>query len=88
VKFKHVVHQVDDLKFASFQISELEELAVEHEWKNKYSGYHTTYSVLAYIFTSIDMIYGLYKLVRFLFPYCRTNTAVKATAASTKEHYV
>jgi hypothetical protein len=86
VKFKYVVHQVEDLKFASFKISELEKLATEHEWKNKYSGYHTTYSVLAYIFISIDMKYGLYKLVRFLFPYCKTNTALKAIAASTKEH--
>jgi hypothetical protein len=72
MKFKHVVHQVEES--ASFKISELEKL--------KYSGYHTTYSVLAYIFISIDMIYGL----RFLFPYCKTNTALKAIAASTKEH--
>jgi hypothetical protein len=86
MKFKHVVNQAEDLKFASFKISELEKLAREHEWKSKYAGYHTTYSVFAYIFSSIAIIYGLYKLVRCVFPYCKTNTALKATAASTTEH--
>jgi hypothetical protein len=59
MKFKHVVNQVDDLKLASFKISELEKLARDHEWKRRYSGYHITHSVLAYIFSSIVIIYGL-----------------------------
>jgi adenosylmethionine-8-amino-7-oxononanoate aminotransferase len=74
------------LKFASFKISELEKLAREHEWKSKYAEYHTAYSLLAFIFTSVVIIYVLYKLVRFVFPYCKTNTALKAIAASTTEH--
>jgi hypothetical protein len=41
---------------------------------------------LAYILTSIVIVYGLYKLVRFLFPYCKRNTALKTIAASTTEH--
>jgi hypothetical protein len=41
------------------------------------------YSVLAYIVTSIVTIHKLYKLVRFLFPYCKTNTALKAISAFT-----
>jgi hypothetical protein len=57
MKFKHVANQVEDLKFASFKISELEKLARQREWKSKYAGYHTTYSVLAYIFTSIIIIH-------------------------------
>jgi hypothetical protein len=31
MKFKHVVNQVEDQKFASFKISELEKFAREHE---------------------------------------------------------
>lgn len=87
MKFKHVVNQVEDLKFASFKISELEKLAREHEWKNKYTQYHTTYSVFAYIIVSIVVIYGLYKLVKFVFPRCKANTALRAIAASTTEHF-
>jgi hypothetical protein len=85
MKFKPVVNQVEDLKFASFKISELEKLAREQEWKSEYSGYHTTYSVLAHIYTSIVIIYGLYKLVPFLFPYCKKNAALKAIVDSTTE---
>jgi hypothetical protein len=87
MKFKHIVNQVEDLKFASYKISELEKLAREHEWKSKYTGYHTTYSVLAYLFTSIVTIYGIYKLVRFILPYCKRSATLKAIAASTTEQF-
>jgi hypothetical protein len=87
MKFKHVVNQVEDLKFVSFKISELEKLAREHEWKRKYAGHRNTYSVLAYIFASVTIIYGFYKLARCVFPYCRTSTALKAITASTMEHF-
>jgi hypothetical protein len=86
MKFKHVVNQVDELKLASFKISELERLARDHEWKRKYAGYHTTHSVLAYVSCSIVITYGLYKLLRYLYSYCKRNTTLKAIATSTTEH--
>jgi hypothetical protein len=61
-------------------------LTRDKEWKNKYAGYHTTYSMLVYIVTSTVKIYGLYELVRFLFSYCKTNTALKSIAPFITEY--
>jgi hypothetical protein len=36
---------------------------------------------------SIAIIYGLYKLARCVFPYCKTSTALKAIAVSITEHF-
>jgi hypothetical protein len=73
MKFKHVVTHVEDLKYASFKISELEKLTREQEWKNKHTQHHKTYSILVYIALSILMTYGLYKLGKFVAHRCRTN---------------
>jgi hypothetical protein len=42
MKFKHVVTHMEDLKYASFKISELEKIAREHEWEHKHTAYHET----------------------------------------------
>jgi hypothetical protein len=86
MKFKYVVTHVEDLKYASFKISELEKLTREQEWKNKHTQHHKTYSILVYIVLSILITYGLYKLGKFLAHRCRTNKTIQAIAASTADH--
>jgi hypothetical protein len=66
MKFKHVVTYMEDLKFASYKISELENLSKEKKWKWKHIQYHKTYSVLMYISVIIIILYGLYRLAKFV----------------------
>jgi hypothetical protein len=66
MKFKHIVTHAEDLKYASFKISELEKLTREQEWKNKHMLSHKTYSALVYIVLTILTLYGIYKLGKFM----------------------
>jgi hypothetical protein len=66
MKLKHIVSHVEDLKYASFKISELEKNIKEKEWKNEHTQSHTTYSVIAYISITLIVLYGIYRLVRFI----------------------
>jgi hypothetical protein len=50
-EFKHVASHLDDLKHASFKISELEKEIKEQEWKNHHMIKHTAYSIMMYIYT-------------------------------------
>jgi hypothetical protein len=71
--FKHVVSHLDDLKHASYKISELEKEIKEQEWRNHQKIKHSTYSVIMYILISIlgvYMLYKLYKLYRYLRDRC------------------
>jgi hypothetical protein len=67
-----------DLKFASYKISELENLSKEKEWKWKHLQYHKTYSVIMYII----ILYGLYQLTKFLVTLrnCKALRAITAKA--------
>jgi hypothetical protein len=81
MKLKHVVTHMEDLKFASYKISELENLSKEEEWKWKHLQYHKTYSVLMYISLTIIILYGLYRLIKFIVTRCRNSKALRAIAA-------
>jgi hypothetical protein len=81
MKLKHVVTHMEDLKFASYKISELENLSREKEWKWKHLQYHKTYSVLIYIAITIIILYGLYQLTKFLVTRCRNCKALRAITA-------
>jgi hypothetical protein len=67
LNFKHVVSHVEDLKYASYRVSELERKIKESEWKHQHSQYHYTYSVSAYILVTLISMYGIYRLERFIF---------------------
>jgi hypothetical protein len=73
-EFKHVASHLDDLKHASYKISELEKEINEQEWKNHQISKHATYSALVYILLSIMGIYALYKLYK-LYKYIRERFA-------------
>jgi hypothetical protein len=69
-EFKHVASHLDDLRHASYKISELEKEINEQEWKNHQSSTHATYSTIVYIVLSILGIYVIYKLYK-LYKYLR-----------------
>jgi hypothetical protein len=85
MKLKPIVTQLNDLKYASYIISELERLAQEHEWKNKHVQYHTTYSVLMYIVITVMGIYGLYRLTKFLIYRWYKCRKLRAITAATEQ---
>jgi hypothetical protein len=81
--FRHVVSHIDDLKHASYKISELEEEVKEQEWRNHQKVKHSTYSTMVYILFSVIgmyMLYKLYKLYRYLRDrFSRRPKAITAT---------
>jgi hypothetical protein len=56
---------MEDFKYASYRISELEKLATEQEWKRKHFQYHNTYSVLMYLTMINIVLFGLYRSVKW-----------------------
>jgi hypothetical protein len=59
LNFKHVVSPMEDLKYASYKVSELEEKIKETAWKHQYTKSHSTYSVSVYILTTLVSICDL-----------------------------
>jgi hypothetical protein len=82
--YKHIVSHVEDLKYASFKVSELEGKLKEQEWKNQHSQYHKAYSAFAYIPITLISIYGIYRLGRFLLKRGIRNKTVKAIIGPTE----
>lgn len=66
IEFKQVASHLDDLKHASYKISELEKQIEEQEWKNHQITKHSTYSVIVYILLSLSAIYAVYKLYKYI----------------------
>jgi hypothetical protein len=69
LEFKHVVSHLDDLKHASYKVSELDREIKEQEWRNHQRIKHSAYSAITYVlFTLIGMyiLYKLYKLYWYL----------------------
>jgi hypothetical protein len=64
--FRHVVSHLDDLKFASHKISEVESMIKEEEWKRLHMSSHNTYSVLVYVCLILIGFYVFYKLYNCL----------------------
>jgi hypothetical protein len=56
LEFKHVESHLDDLKHASYEISELEKEINEQEWKNHQMSKHYAYSVTVYILIRISAV--------------------------------
>lgn len=83
--YKHIVSQVEDLKYASFKVSELEGKLKEQEWKHQHAQYHKEYSATAYILITLISIYEIYKLGRFLLRHGLRNKTVRATMGPTKD---
>jgi hypothetical protein len=59
----------------------LEKLSKEKEWKWKHIQYHKTYSILMYISITAIILYGLYRLVKFLIILWRKCKTLRAIAA-------
>jgi hypothetical protein len=85
MKLRHIVTHMEDLKFASYKISELEKVAKEKEWKWKHTQYHKTYSALMYISNTAIILYGLYRLTKVIVKRWRKCTPLRAITA-TAEH--
>jgi hypothetical protein len=56
IDFKQVASHFDDLKHASYKISELEKEIEEQEWKNHQVMKHSTYSAIVYILLSLPFM--------------------------------
>jgi hypothetical protein len=84
LNFKHAVSHVEDLKYASYKVSELEEKIKKNEWKHQHSQYHYTYSVFAYIFVNFISVYGIYRLGRFVLRRWSGNKTVRAIMGSSE----
>jgi hypothetical protein len=57
---------MDDLKIASYRISDVENMIKEQEWKRLHASSHNTYSALVYICLVLIVLYVLYKLYNCL----------------------
>jgi hypothetical protein len=66
IEFKQVASHLDDLKHASYKMSELEKEIEEQQWKNHQVIKHSTYSAIVYILLSLIIVYAVYKLYRYL----------------------
>jgi hypothetical protein len=82
MKFKQIVSHFDDLKYASYRVSDLEKEVQEQEWKNKHMSSHVSYSVMVYI---VLILISFYKLYKYLKCWWTGNGRPKALTASTLE---
>jgi hypothetical protein len=85
MKLKPTIAHMDDLKYASYRISELEKLAEEQEWKRKHFQYHNTYSILMYIAITAIIMYVLYKLVKWLYSRWKVCSTLKEITATSEQ---
>lgn len=76
---------LDDLKYASIKVSELEKEIKEQEWKNHQNINHTTYSVIGYITITVIGLYVLYKLYKWITIRFLTRQRPKAITRSLRE---
>lgn len=86
MRFKHVVTNIDDLKLASFKISELENLLKKQEWKNAHMSSHATYSAFVYIIVEVIALYGFFKLYKIIVYHLKRNKNLRAIAAAATDH--
>jgi hypothetical protein len=82
VSFKHCVSHLDDLKIASYRISDVENMIKEQEWKRLHTFSHNTYSALVYICLIAIGLYVLYKLYNCLKNKVNCVKAITDTAGS------
>ena len=80
--FKHIVSHLDDLKIASYRISEVENMIKEQEWKRLHASSHNTYSVLVYVCLVLIVFYILYKLYNCCKGKIRCAKAITDTTGS------
>jgi hypothetical protein len=80
-EFKHIASHLEDLKHASFKISELEKEVKEQEWKNRHMSKQTAYSAITYGLLGIILIYALYKLYRYVRSHYRPGRTLRALTA-------
>jgi hypothetical protein len=66
MKFKQTVSHLEDLKYASFKVAELDKEIKEQEWKNHHVNNHTSYSTIVYVILVVSVMYISYKLYVFL----------------------
>jgi hypothetical protein len=85
MKLKPTVTHIEDLKYSSYRISELEKLAAEQEWKRKHFEYHNTYSILMYLAITIIILYGLYRFIRWLITRWRNGKLLRKVCASSEQ---
>jgi hypothetical protein len=85
MKYKHIISHVEELKYASLKVSELEEKIKEQEWKHQHTQYHNAYSAFAYILITLISVYGIYRLGRFVWRRRLGNKTVKAIVGTTED---
>jgi hypothetical protein len=85
MKLKPAVTYIEDLRYASYRISELQKLAAEQEWKRKHFEYHNSYSILMYVVISMLTLYGLYRIFRWVITRWKNNRIIREITASTEQ---
>jgi hypothetical protein len=84
LNFKHMVSCVEDLKYASYKVSKLEEKIKETEWKHQHTKSHSTYSVFVYILITLVSMYVSYRLGRLVVSQWTQNKTVRAILGQTE----
>jgi hypothetical protein len=85
MKLKPTVTYMEDLKYVSYRISELEKLVAEQGWKRKHFEYHNTYSMLMYVAITIIILYKLYRLIRWLIERGKNCKVLREITAPTEQ---
>ena len=74
---RYVVPHLDDLRYASKKVSDLEKETAEQEKLNQHFIRHHVYSIAIYVIASIILIYAIYKLFMFVRKYCYVFPCVR-----------
>jgi hypothetical protein len=85
MKFKQVISHLDDLKYASHKVSDLEKFVQEQEWKNRHLSSHASHSVIVYFILVLISFFALYKLYKYTRNWLLSSRRPKALTAPTLE---
>jgi len=66
LNFRETVSHADDLKYVGVKVKDLEKNIHEHEWRNKHSTIHHSYSVALYVIISLFCFYVVYRVLRYM----------------------
>jgi hypothetical protein len=63
LNFRQTVSHADDLRYAGIKVRELEANILEHEWKEKHSVTHKSFSIVLYILIVLICLYFVIRLI-------------------------
>jgi hypothetical protein len=77
IPHKNITSHLDDLRYTSRKVSELEKHIKQQEEADYQVIKHHTYSIFAYFVVSVICIYLMYKLLRCIMLYCNVTVCTR-----------